>query len=73
MIREEEEARSRSPIRYVWKTEEDPDVAPPAPLRFLPKRTPGVQPPLCIGTPTPLEMSCNCYNVTFTFMFFLLH
>uniref|UniRef100_A0A3B3ZAW1 PiggyBac transposable element-derived protein domain-containing protein n=1 Tax=Periophthalmus magnuspinnatus TaxID=409849 RepID=A0A3B3ZAW1_9GOBI len=41
-----------------WRTEEDPDVAPPK-LKFIPRRTPGIQAPLNIGTHTPLDIfSC---------------
>ncbi|KAJ0022332.1 hypothetical protein NQD34_009822 [Periophthalmus magnuspinnatus] len=43
-----------SPTSRAWKTEEDPDVAPPK-LKFVPRRTPGIQAPLKTGTHTLLS------------------
>lgn len=41
-----------------WKTEKDPDHLPQPPQLFLPKRKPGVQPPLStsVDIPTPTEL-----------------
>uniref|UniRef100_A0A8C7X1T9 PiggyBac transposable element-derived protein domain-containing protein n=1 Tax=Oryzias sinensis TaxID=183150 RepID=A0A8C7X1T9_9TELE len=44
---------NRSQTQDAWKTEDDPDTANPGPPTFLPKRTPGVQPPLTTGKQTP--------------------
>lgn len=44
-----------------WKTVEQPDEAPPTP-RFFPKRTPGVQPPLDLGTPQPGEIFSHFFD-----------
>lgn len=52
------DARSRSPINrtpVAWNNVEAPDVAP-VKLKFSPRRTPGVQPPLSSGRPTPLDI-----------------
>ncbi|XP_029926608.1 piggyBac transposable element-derived protein 4-like isoform X3 [Myripristis murdjan] len=60
--------RSRSPCKSTtkvtgaWKTEADPDVAPEPP-RFAPKRSPGVQPPLNIGNPSPIEIFTHFFDV----------
>ncbi len=41
-----------------WKTEKDPDHLPQFTHPFLPKRKPGVQPPLStsVDNPTPIEL-----------------
>ncbi len=41
-----------------WKTEKDPDHLPQSTHPFLPKRKPGVQPPLStsVDNPTPIEL-----------------
>lgn len=41
-----------------WKTEKEPDSMPHPPQRFIPKRKPGVQPPLsqCVDNPSPSEL-----------------
>lgn len=45
--------RSRPPHRQeAWKTEADLDTVSPHPPRFIPKRSPGVQPPVSTGTQT---------------------
>jgi len=41
---------------------EDPDVVP-RPPRFTPRRTPGVQPPLDVGFPSPLEIFSFFFDV----------
>ncbi|XP_038142157.1 uncharacterized protein LOC119784260 [Cyprinodon tularosa] len=48
--------RSRSPHHPRWKTHEEPDEKGFQPLRFFPKRIPGVQPPLNVGNPQPGEI-----------------
>lgn len=55
---ERAETRSRSPVHHSsleWKTEDDPDVAP-AKLKFSPRRTPGVQPPVHLVRHTPVDI-----------------
>lgn len=60
--------RSRSPHRSTtkvtgaWKTEADPDIARKPP-RFAPKRSPGVQPPLNFGNPSPFEIFTHFFDV----------
>uniref|UniRef100_A0A672FCW1 PiggyBac transposable element-derived protein domain-containing protein n=1 Tax=Salarias fasciatus TaxID=181472 RepID=A0A672FCW1_SALFA len=55
-------ASSQSPHSLgAWRSVEDPDVAPPQ-LRFAPRRTPGVQPPLNTGSPTPLSIFSNFFD-----------
>lgn len=52
--------RSQSPCSR-WKTYEDPDVVP-QPLRFIPKRTSGVQPPLNFRNPSAGEIFSHCFH-----------
>uniref|UniRef100_A0A668SDX1 PiggyBac transposable element-derived protein domain-containing protein n=1 Tax=Oreochromis aureus TaxID=47969 RepID=A0A668SDX1_OREAU len=44
-----------------WKTTEDPDVVPQQP-RFIPNRTPGVQPPLHCGNPSAGEIFSHFFD-----------
>uniref|UniRef100_A0A667XDB9 PiggyBac transposable element-derived protein domain-containing protein n=1 Tax=Myripristis murdjan TaxID=586833 RepID=A0A667XDB9_9TELE len=55
--------RSRSPhcAEIEWRTEADPDINPRLP-RFTPKRTPGVQPPLNSGNPSPGEIFSHFFD-----------
>ncbi|XP_033847302.1 piggyBac transposable element-derived protein 4-like [Periophthalmus magnuspinnatus] len=50
-----------SPTSRAWKTEEDPDVALPK-LKFVPRRTPGIQAPLKSGTHTPLDIFSRFFD-----------
>ena len=43
--------------------EAEPDDEVPQPLRFTPKRTPGVQPPLNVGNPSPSEIFGHFFDV----------
>ncbi|XP_030591067.1 piggyBac transposable element-derived protein 4-like [Archocentrus centrarchus] len=54
--------RSRSPLKLRWRTEAEPDDGVPQPLRFIPKRTPGVQPPLNSGNPSPGEIFSHFFD-----------
>ncbi|KAM7371189.1 hypothetical protein PAMP_010680 [Pampus punctatissimus] len=51
--------RSRSPHQQRWKMETEPDDEVPHPLRFNPRRPPGVQPPLDVGNPSPEARWCG--------------
>lgn len=54
--------RSRSPHSPRWKTETEPDDQVPTMPRFSPKRTPGVQPPLDTGDPSPGEIFSHFFD-----------
>ncbi|XP_030609340.1 piggyBac transposable element-derived protein 4-like [Archocentrus centrarchus] len=54
--------RSRSPHECRWRSESEPDTEAPPPPKFIPKRTPGVQPPLNMGNPSPLEIFSSFFD-----------
>lgn len=54
--------RSRSPHQKRWKTDAEPDDGVPPPLRFNPRRIPGVQPPLNMGNPSPGEIFSHFFD-----------
>ncbi|XP_063078352.1 piggyBac transposable element-derived protein 4-like [Engraulis encrasicolus] len=54
--------RSRSPLQR-WRNVDEPDDGVPPPLRFNPRRTPGVQPPLDMGDPSPGDIFSHFYDV----------
>lgn len=54
--------RSRSPHQKRWKTDAEPDDEVPPPLRFNPRRIPGVQPPLNMGNPSPGEIFSHFFD-----------
>ncbi|CAL9699749.1 unnamed protein product [Knipowitschia caucasica] len=58
-------ARNRSPHSPAsrrWRSVEEPDVPPPN-FKFTPRRRPGVQAPLNTGSPTPLNIFSNFFDI----------